>query len=89
MEAAEAAKGKPIVSPSMDVSPTRQLTDPIVVSIAAGVLGYVVGSGQWNLVRRGAGKIAQSLGNLTMLYLYDSFRRHNPQLFNEKTRMTH
>ncbi len=85
----EAAKGKPTVSPITEATKSRQLTDPVVIGIAAGVLGYVMGSGQWDFVRQRAGKVAKSLGSLTMFYLYDSFKKHNPQLFSEQNRVTH
>jgi hypothetical protein len=60
-----------------------------VIGAGAFFLGFVVGSGRWNWFGKEAGKIASGLGSIALNYISKSFQEHNPNLFSERTRMTH
>lgn len=64
-------------------------SDPIVIGAGAFFLGFVIGSGRWNWFGKEAGKIASSLGTLALNSIAKSFQEHNPNLFSERSRMTH
>ncbi len=67
----------------------RGFSDPLVIGAGALILGFMIGSGRWEWLSRGATKIAGSLGNLALVSLFHSFQEHNPDLFDEQHRVTH
>ncbi len=68
---------------------TVKYNDPLVIGAGAFLVGYVMGSGRWTWLNRGLGKIAQNLGNVALIYFYQSFQKQNPQFFTEEERVTH
>ena len=63
--------------------------DPLVIGAGCLALGVVIGSGRLNWLARETGRLAGSLGTLTLNYLAYAFQDRNPQLFPRRTRITH
>lgn len=57
------------------------LTDPRVIGASALVLGIVIGAGRWQMLGRGLGKVAESLGSLALVHFMQVLQKRNPEAF--------
>ncbi len=79
-------------NPNLSLSSTEQplrYDDPIVIGAGALLLGYAIGSGRLGWLGQEAAKIAKNLGSIAMSCFSRSLQEHNPQLFDQKYRVTH
>ena len=66
-----------------------RIDDPLVVGVGARLLGLAIGSGRWGWIGRGAMRIAESIGTLTLSYFSQSLQQAHPEIFGERSRVFH
>jgi hypothetical protein len=64
-------------------------SDPLVIGLGCFAVGLVIGSGRWNWLGKELGRLSQSLGSLALSYMTQSLQQHNPNLFTERSNITH